>query len=211
MALTIPFNAGTQPAQLNNFLKPALWLATISLACYSAATLYADSKILLNTQNTTATQKSQRNNTPTVMPASQIAALHLLGKLGESSTPTQPAKDLPQTRLQLELKGAFTNTQADQASALIAAKGKSSKRYFVSDSLPGGAKLHSVAADSVTLDRGGNLEILRFPKAKSSGSSRTSTRGRPTSSRSSNNGPVHGNTNPASRYSSGARHNSRMR
>jgi general secretion pathway protein C len=77
-------------------------------------------------------------------------------------------QDIPDTRLKLELKGAFSSSEASRASALVSEKGKTAKRYYVNESLPGGAVLTQVNSDYITLSRGGQLEVLRFPKPVSS-------------------------------------------
>lgn len=178
----------------------------LALACLLAFTLYNDFSALSSQPQAKAPNTPQAVKPKALMGATQLASLHLFGQLGAATEKTSN-RPLPQTRLQLVLKGAFTNTDASQASALIAAsKGKASKRYKVNETLPGGAKLHSVATDSVTLDRGGNLEVLRFPKAKSGGTMRVSAR----SSRSSARNIPSRNKPAATRYNA-SRQNSRMR
>ncbi len=100
-------------------------------------------------------------------PTVNLSELHLFGNPG--SQPVAKAhQNIPDTRLQLELKGAFTSSNKASASALVSEKGKTAKRYYVNDSLPGGAVLTQVDSDHITLSRGGNLEVLRFPKPASS-------------------------------------------
>ncbi len=82
--------------------------------------------------------------------------------------PPAAAVHAPETRLRLELKGAFSHTLAEQSRALIAEKGKSAKYYRVGDVLPGGAALDQVAAEHVVLNRNGSLETLSFNPNKRS-------------------------------------------
>ena len=209
MAMSIPLSVGNLPTQMTTLIKPALWLVPLALASVLVIDIIEDLEVF-SSANTVKPAQHSKNTHKVTMNAGQIANLHIFGKFGDSAPERQESQNLPQTRLQLDLKGAFTNTQADLASALIATKGKPSKRYFINDTLPGGAKLHAVNTDSVTLDRGGNLEILRFPKAKS-GPVRVSARRRGAPIRTKINGPVHGNHSPASRNTPGARHNNRVR
>ncbi len=158
-------------------IRLILWLIPLALACLLGLSVYNDISALSARSHSAPAQSINAAKNGSTMNASLLSSFNLLGKLGESPTLVKINRNLPQTRLQFELKGAFTNTDTDEASALIAgSKGKPSKRYRVGDTLPGGAKLHSVSADSVTLDRGGNLEVLSFPKAKSISSGRTSSR-----------------------------------
>lgn len=209
MAITLPFSAGSSSAQMNTFIKLALWLAIAAIAANLLITLYYDYSTYTSSTPVEPTKNAQTPNSRPPMVAGEIASLNLLGVLGAATT-SNTSRELPQTRLQLELVGAFTNTESSKASALIASKGSSSKRYFVTETLPGGAKLHSVAADSVTLDRGGNLEVLRFPKSTSSGSI-TVSRSSSARSNTTRNSSVYGNGTPRSRYGTGSRNNSRMR
>ena len=177
MAISIPFGAGGPSAQITTLIRLTLWLIPLALACLLGLSVYNDFSSLSAPPQSKPLQNTNVPKNDSMMNASLLASFNLLGKLGETAALPNKNRNLPQTRLQLELKGAFTNTDAGEASALIAgSKGKASKRYRVGDSLPGGAKLHSVSADSVTLDRGGNLEVLSFPKAKSLSSGRTSSR-----------------------------------
>lgn len=92
-----------------------------------------------------------------------IAALHLFGNPADKPVaPPQPA-ELPKTDLKLVLVGAITDTDPAKASALIEAD-RQTKRYFVGDTIPGGAVLHEVLPDSVVLRRDRRYETLDFPK-----------------------------------------------
>ena len=97
-----------------------------------------------------------------------LTSLNIFGKksiVEQSAAKPQP-QELPKTRLKLILKGAFTSTENQKARALIAEsrRGKG-KLYYIDDRLPGGAVLHEVFEESVTLERGGRLETLDFPRS----------------------------------------------
>lgn len=71
---------------------------------------------------------------------------------------------IPETRLNLELKGTFTNTNRQFASAIISESNKDSHRYFVGQKVPGNAELVAVHKDSVILRRNGRDEVLKFAR-----------------------------------------------
>jgi len=82
----------------------------------------------------------------------------------EKSAPKQ--KDIPETRLDLVLKGTFTHAENEKASALIAPSNKKTDRYFVGDQVPGGAELVAVHRGEVILRRNGQDESLKLPMLK---------------------------------------------
>ncbi|MBQ0797924.1 MAG: hypothetical protein KBT63_01475 [Porticoccaceae bacterium] len=86
---------------------------------------------------------------------------NLFGK--EVEIQTQVQENIPETRLDLVLKGTFTHDSADMASALIAEKNGSSKRYFTGDEIASGVELISVQAGAVVLRRNGRDESLKLP------------------------------------------------
>ncbi|HQQ63362.1 MAG TPA: type II secretion system protein N [Pseudomonadales bacterium] len=94
----------------------------------------------------------------------QIAAMHLFGNAADKPLPPPQPAELPKTDLKLVLVGAITDTDPKLASAIIDAD-RQVKRYFVGDSIPGGAVLHDVLADSVVLKRENRYETLGFEKA----------------------------------------------
>jgi general secretion pathway protein C len=71
--------------------------------------------------------------------------------------------DAPDTQLNLKLHATVSADNQTIAHAIIADGSGKEKVYFVSDSIPGGAALHSVHFDRVILNRGGILEALRLP------------------------------------------------
>lgn len=75
----------------------------------------------------------------------------------------QAPRELPQTRLELVLKGTFTHDNEQKASALIALPGKPEKRYKIGEGLPGGAKLITVNRGEIVLRRNDRDELLTLP------------------------------------------------
>ena len=75
-------------------------------------------------------------------------------------------EQLPETRLNLILKGTFTHEESDKASALIAENNKNTARFFVGDEIAGSAKLIAIRKGEITLRRNGQDELLRLPYLK---------------------------------------------
>ena len=92
---------------------------------------------------------------------------------------------VPETRLNLTLKGVLSATSMEMASAIIA-QGKKGKEeiYGIGDKMPGGVIIKEIHPEHVVLERGGRLETLKLQKIsgvgnlKSSGGSYSSGRGR---------------------------------
>jgi len=89
---------------------------------------------------------------------------------GRAATPTRPLKEIvqaaPETRLKLQLRGAFAHSNPQQSRALIAEQGQSAAYYRIGDQLPGGAKLEQIASEHVILKRSGVIETLSFAAGK---------------------------------------------
>lgn len=78
--------------------------------------------------------------------------------------PEKPIQQkIPETRLNLVLKGTFTHEDSTKASALIAVANKTAEHYFVGDEIPGGAELIIVGKGEITLRRNGQDELLKLP------------------------------------------------
>lgn len=75
-------------------------------------------------------------------------------------------EQLPETRLNLILKGTFTHENSEKASALIAESNKSTARFFVGNEIPGGAELIAIRKGEVILRRNGQDELLKLPYLK---------------------------------------------
>jgi general secretion pathway protein C len=143
----------------------ALWLCLLGSIGALGWTLYEDIATTRISPQAATNPSTQQVQSP-VEPVN-FSAVQLFGSA--SVQPTAVAQqDIPDTRLKLELKGAFSSSEASRASALVSEKGKTAKRYYVNESLPGDAVLTQVNSDYITLSRGGQLEVLRFPKPISS-------------------------------------------
>ena len=88
----------------------------------------------------------------------ELPKLHLLGK---AEAPTSLV-GIPNTLMQLSLKGIHSGNSPDDGSAIISVPGKTDRVYLVGDKLPGGAVLSGVYNDKVVIDRNGELEVVKF-------------------------------------------------
>lgn len=200
--LTLPAPLEEKFLQSSKYL---LWLGPVLAGGIFASTLIDDVSHLLTEPEAPKTKASQQAQRPSVS-AGQIAQKNLMGVIGAKASASADNKPLPTTRLSLTLSGTFTHSDPELASALISQKGKTAKRYKIGQSVPGGAKLHAVNAQSVTISRGGTLEELRYPKPKSlAGTTRTTMGSRSTPARTWSPSKSRQNTtrpNPAQRGSS---------
>ncbi|MCG6938304.1 MAG: type II secretion system protein GspC [Gammaproteobacteria bacterium] len=108
------------------------------------------------TGSTNKTQAQQNN-------FKNLTAANIFG-VSETATVQKQTK-VPETRLNLTLKGVLAAEPMNQASAIIA-QGKSGKEdiYGIGDKIPGGVVIKEIHADYVVLERNGQAEILNLQK-----------------------------------------------
>lgn len=120
------------------------------------------------TEATLATSTAARTQTATDTrkePDINLASLDLFGKAGaEAAQPEPDTENLPETNLRLFLRGVLAASGEFPGSALIEDDKNKTEVYLVGDELPGDAKLRSVKANRVIIERGGKLENLYFPE-----------------------------------------------
>jgi type II secretory pathway component PulC len=93
----------------------------------------------------------------------EIVTMNMFGAANSEVKAVTNYQDIPETNLKLSLKGAFSNSDPKQASALIASdKGTRAELYFIESELPNNATLKEVHPSYVVLSRGGRLEKLLF-------------------------------------------------
>ena len=171
------------------------WLAYLSVDQFY---FFADNEQLISDLESSQSTRAATNN-PTPIKLSQ-AALNLFGESGKAQAKEVTAA--PETRLNLELQGVFTNSNPDLSSAIIAERGKNGELFTIGDRVPGNALLHAVEQDHVLIKRGNRLEKLLFPKQRlsitntRSASARTRSQG--ISSRSAPSGRTSKSTQRAS-------------
>lgn len=102
-------------------------------------------------------QQAQQNN------FKQLATSNIFG-VSEKAAVQKQAK-VPETKLNLTLKGVLAAVPMEMASAIIA-QGKSGKEdiYGIGDKIPGGVLIKEIHPDHVVLERNGRLETLRLQK-----------------------------------------------
>lgn len=114
------------------------------------------------TEASSAGAAADESTTPDV----KLASLDLFGRAGETSGPSEiDTENLPETNLRLFLRGVLAADGEFPGSALIEDSESNTEAYLVGDELPGNAKLRSVHANRVIIERGGMLENLYFPEA----------------------------------------------
>ena len=95
----------------------------------------------------------------------QIAGWHLFGDAAKAPmTDVPPQSALPETKLNLVLRGVLAVADKKRAQAIIAQPNGDEQSYGVGDSLPGGAVLKEIKATSVILLRNHQFETLSLPK-----------------------------------------------
>ncbi len=88
---------------------------------------------------------------------------HLFGNAADNGKGANAA-DATQTSMQLVLTGIIAGSNPHVGFAIVGENATAAKVHAVGDNVPGGAKLHSVYADRVLLDRNGHLEYLLLPR-----------------------------------------------
>lgn len=107
-------------------------------------------------------QQAQQNN------FNKLTTANIFGVSDKAAAPEQ--RKVPETRLNLTLKGVLAAIPMQLASAIIA-QGKSGKEdiYSVGDKLPGGVEIKEIHPEHVVLNRNGRLETLRLQKTSEVG------------------------------------------
>lgn len=118
-----------------------------------------------------ATQAAQQLPRSNQTPQLELAQVELFGTADASADPEDvDTENLPETNLRLFLRGVMAAEGDFPGSALIEDASSKTEAYLVGDDLPGNAKLRSVHANRVIIQRSGKLENLYFPElAQTSG------------------------------------------
>lgn len=95
---------------------------------------------------------------------SQVARLHLMGKVSIADSTVVVDKDAPDTSLNLKLNGVLA-LGSGEGFAIIENERKEHKFYQLDDEITSGVTLHSVYQDYVLLSRSGRTEKLSLPRA----------------------------------------------
>jgi len=116
--------------------------------------LLFDPEITLGSQTTTQTRNSVNT--------SSIGDRHFFGEAREA--PELVVDNLPETKLELTLRGAFAANDSSLAGAIILDDRQVANHYIIGDELPGDAVLKGIYPDRVVLSRSGIFETLYFPE-----------------------------------------------
>ena len=97
--------------------------------------------------------------------APKISQWNLFGKFEQVKKVEKSEKPIvvPETKLNLKLRGVFASEDTAAARAIIADAKNDEDSYRIGDQVPGGATLNEIYADRVILERDGRLETLRLP------------------------------------------------
>ena len=94
----------------------------------------------------------------------QIPQWHLFGQ-AEAEAVNDIPEELPETSLQLTLRGVIAAPDMAIARAIVADPAGKDNFYKVGDTLPGNATLSEIHSDRIIIQRGGRYETLTLPKA----------------------------------------------
>jgi general secretion pathway protein C len=96
--------------------------------------------------------------------ATDIAAITNAHLFGAAPAPKASDANAPPTNMSLTLTGIIAANDPQAGLAILGPNAQSAKVYAVGDTVPGGARLHSVYVDRVVIDRAGQLESLVLPR-----------------------------------------------
>lgn len=94
----------------------------------------------------------------------QIPQWHLFGEAA-SEAPALMPEELPETSLQLTLRGVIASPSERLARAIVADAGAKENFYKIGDTLPGNATLREIHGDRIVIQRGASYETLTLPKS----------------------------------------------
>lgn len=94
-----------------------------------------------------------------------LAALINAHLFGAASAPEAAnAGNAPHTTMSLVLAGVLAQDDPQQGYAIVGESAAAARLFAVGDSIPGGARLHSVYSDRILLERDGTIESLGLPR-----------------------------------------------
>ena len=155
-------------------MSEIIWMLFDESSSESSAVVAPDSSV--SSQNHNNAKKSQQQD------FRKLSSAHLFG-IAETKKIISSTEKMPETKLNLVLRGVLAAQTMQMASAIIAqgANGKE-EIYGINDKIPGGITLKEIHSEHVILERQGRLETLRLEKGK--GSDQISTSNNIRSSRS---------------------------
>jgi len=111
-----------------------------------------------------------------------VAAITNAHLFGAAPAARQSDSNAPETSMPLVLTGIIAGNDPQNGLAILGPNAQTAKVHAVGDTVPGGARLHSVYTDRVIIDRNGQLESLVLPRQASSTAPAPSAASLPTQS-----------------------------
>jgi general secretion pathway protein C len=111
-----------------------------------------------------------------------VAAITNAHLFGTAPVAARSDANAPQTSMPLVLTGIIAGNDPQNGLAILGQTAQTAKVHAVGDTVPGGARLHSVYVDRVIIDRNGQLESLVLPRQSSGAASAPSAAVLPTQS-----------------------------
>jgi len=136
--------------------KVATWVLALALGVQGALIVIA----LVNAARGSSAVPARRHVEGHATDLAGITNAHLFGA---APAPRQDGADAPQTNMPLVLTGIIAGNDPQNGLAILGQSAQTARVRAVGDTLPGGAKLHSVYSDRVIIDRDGQLESLALP------------------------------------------------
>ena len=148
------------------FNNPVIALSCSAIAAAVMITVWSTGMLMstLLFQPTLDITRNTPNQSTSLIDSNGIGERHFFGIA--NAKPEIIIDELPETKLELILRGAFTAQQESNAGAIIEDDQKKSQHYAIGDTLPGNAILKSVHENKVVLTRNGIFETLYFPEVQ---------------------------------------------
>ena len=154
---------------LDSRLPTIVTVLLIILLAHGLAKLTWNIVPLPEVEQTTASEQRQKPQAARVVRdqplANKISNFNLFGKHEPKKVVVEPVRPavVPETKLNLKLRGVFASKDKNAARAIIADSRGDEDSYQIGASLPGGATLSEIHADRVILEHNGRFETLKLP------------------------------------------------
>lgn len=144
--------------------NPVIALSCSAIAVAIMITLWSTGMLMsaLLFKPTVDIARNTPSQSTSLIDSNVIGERHFFGVA--NAKPVIVIDDLPETKLELILRGAFTAQKESNAGAIIEDDKKKSQHYAIGDTLPGDAILKSIHENKVVLTRNGIFETLYFPE-----------------------------------------------
>jgi type II secretory pathway component PulC len=146
--------------------NPVIALSCSAIAVAVIMTLWSTGMLMstLLFQPTVDIARNTPSQSTSLIDSNGIGERHFFGVA--NAKPVIVIDELPETKLELILRGAFTAQNESNAGAIIEDDKKKSQHYAIGDTLPGNAVLKSIHENKVVLTRNGIFETLYFPETQ---------------------------------------------